>query len=108
MFETLYKTDTPQTFWKAASITGPAMTSSFATESSAFFVREKHGYWDESLKKHANETVTLSPEEGFSTFAEAQARYDQQLRYRASQGFVHSFSLDFLSSSPVKYRRLSY
>jgi hypothetical protein len=106
MFETLYKTDAPKTFLDGGEYYQPSFDFEFRNGAQTFFVREKHGYWDEGLKTFANQTVTLSPQDGFATFEEAQARYNEQLKYRASRGFVHSFSLDFMSETPVQYRRL--
>ena len=105
MFETLYKTDKPKTFTDGEYYQ-PSLDFEFRNGKEAYFVREKHGYWNDVLHRHANSTETLSPEEGFPTAKEAEARYNLQLMHRASQGFVHSFSIDFFSASGVKYRRL--
>jgi hypothetical protein len=105
MFETLYKTAKPTNF-KDGEYYQPDLKVEFRNGVQMYFVREKHGYWDETKKKMANQTVTLDPEEGFTDFAEAKRRYERQVEYRASQGFVHSFSIDFEGPDPVKYRRL--
>lgn len=72
-----------------------------------YFVRETHGYFDDTQKKAANLTVTLNPEEGFATLNAAEARYDEQMRYRAETGFRHVFSFDPFSPDGTSYRILS-
>jgi hypothetical protein len=71
-------------------------------------VREKHGFFDNQKKKMVNSVPTLDPDfdEGFTTLQEAQERYDQQLQRRASEGFVHAFSIDPFTG--MKYRRLDH
>lgn len=105
-FETLYKSDSPRDF-----ATGEHYQVHFepevdpATGTESFFVREKHGYFDDQQKRAVHNTTTFGPEEGFTTRAEAEARYRQQLVHRASEGFVHLFSLDPFEG--MKYRRLT-
>jgi hypothetical protein len=41
-----------------------------------------------------NVVATLSPEEGYSSYEEALARYEQQVQRRIKDGFAHSFSID--------------
>jgi hypothetical protein len=104
-FVTLYKTDSPKDF-----ANGEYYQVRFesevhpATGKQVFFVREKHGYFDNEQKRAVHPLTTLSPEEGFTTVEEAAERYEQQLKHRASGGFVHSFSLDPFEG--MKYRRL--
>lgn len=106
MFETLYKTEAPKSFMDGGEYYQPSVDFEFRDGVRAFFVREKHGWWDEVKKEPANMTVTLSPDEGYPTLEEALDRYDQQLHYRASQGFVHAFSVDFYSQTSRFKRRL--
>ena len=104
-FETLYKTDSPKDF-----ANGEYFQVHFNVETNpvtgkqAFFVREKHGYFDNEQKRAVHPVTTFAPEEGFTTFEEAAERYEQQLRHRASEGFVHAFSVDPFEG--IKYRRL--
>src|SRR3974390_1863551 len=49
--------------------------------------------------------TTLDPEEGFATMAEAWARYGEQLKHRASEGFVHAFSVE-IPEGGLKHRLL--
>jgi len=58
-------------------------------------VREKHGFFDDQRKKIAHHQYTLNPEEGFTNVADALARYNQQLKYLASQGFVRLSRSEF-------------
>jgi len=71
-----------------------------------FFVQEIHGWWDESEKKLIHKVTTLSPEEGFSTLAEARTRYDEQVKHRIEEGFVYSFRLNPSSTSGYDCVRL--
>ena len=105
-FETLYKSDSPKDF-----ATGEYYQVHFESEvdpangKELFFVREKHGYFDDQQKRAVHHTTTFAPSEGFTTREEAEARYKQQLVHRASEGFVHSFCLDPFEG--LKYRRLA-
>jgi hypothetical protein len=47
----------------------------------------------------------VTPEEG-STAKEAEAKYNQQVQFRAKEGYVHSFSIDPFSASGIKYRKI--
>jgi hypothetical protein len=58
----------------------------------SYFVRERHGYFDDRQKKLVHHHLTLNPDEGFPTVEDALAGYDAQLKHRAAQGFVHAFS----------------
>ena len=104
-FETLYKSDSPRDF-----ATGEYYQVHLeagvdpVTGKELFFVRERHGYFDDQAKKVVHHSITFAPDEGFTIRAEAEARYNQQLLHRASEGFVHSFSMDPFEG--VKYRRL--
>jgi hypothetical protein len=102
-FETLYKSDSPRDFSTGEYYHFESEVDPAGKE--LFFVREKHGYFDDQQKRAVHHTTTLSPDEGFTTRAEAEARYNQQLVHRASEGFVHSFCLDPFEG--MKYRRLA-
>lgn len=111
-FETLYRTDARgKTFDGFANpeteYYQPRIEVEYRDGKQAFFVRETHGYFDDQQKRPANITVTLSPDEGFSTLAEAERRYEEQLRYRASNGFVHAFAFDPFSPDRSSYRVLN-
>ena len=104
-FETLYKTDSPLDFATGEHYqTQLDVGGDPATGKHVYFVREQHGYFDNQQKRAVPPITTLSPEEGFATFEEAKARYDQQLKRRASDGFKHAFSLDPFEG--MKYRCL--
>ena len=93
MFETLYKTDSPKDF-----ANGEYYQIHLEIEihdgKQVFFVREKHGWFNDEEKRSAHHIFTLSPQEGFSTLSEAEKAYHQQVKVRASAGFVHSFRFD--------------
>jgi hypothetical protein len=107
MFETLYKTKEPKTFTDGGEFYQPHIEVEFAgtvsSSSIRYFVREKHGWFDDSIKKPANITVTLSPEEGFETYAEAKRVYDAQVQHRAEEGFRHAWHLDPFEGAVYRY-----
>lgn len=105
-FETLYKTDVPQQLSRA-EFYQPQLAPETVNGKTLYFVREKHGWWDDASKKLVLHTTTLDPEEGFATLEDAEARYEQQLHHRASEGFMHSFFVDPANNLPVNYRRIS-
>ncbi len=100
-FETLYRVDPRgKTFLPGdnASLSEteyfqPQFELEFREGKHVFFIREKHGYFDDQQKKPASIITTLAPEEGFATADEAWKKYEERLRYRASQGFTHAFSV---------------
>jgi hypothetical protein len=96
-FETLYKSDSPKDFASGEyfQVRFESEVAS-ATGREVFFVRERHGYFDDQHKRVVHPITTLSPEEGFATRGEAEERYARQLR--------HSFSPDPYDG--MKYRRL--
>jgi hypothetical protein len=103
-FETLYKTNLPQEM-EAAEYYQPHLDMEFIDGAWVFFVREKHGWFKDGEKRAIHHLTTLSPEEG-STAKEAELRYNQQVQKRASEGYIHSFSIDPYSAVGVKYRRV--
>jgi len=66
MFETLYKTDSPKDF-----ANGEYYQIHLEIEihdgKQVFFVREKHGWFNDEEKRSAHHIFTLSPQEGFSS-----------------------------------------
>jgi hypothetical protein len=103
MWETLYKTNPPKDFHDGEYYQ-PQLDFEFEGEKTAYFVREKHGYFSDEEKRPVNVTTTLSPEEGYSTYEAALARYEEQVRHRAKSGFVHSFHFDPFATNGVGYR----
>ena len=104
-FETLYRTDAPKDFangeyYQVRIECRPDLASNVQR----FFVRENHGYFDNSQRRAVHSVTTFAPDEGFPTVEEAVAQYEQQLAHRASEGFVHAFSLDPFEG--MRYRHL--
>jgi hypothetical protein len=93
MAGTLYKTKTPTTF-EDGEYYQPKIDFEFIGDKRSYFVRETHGYWSDAEKRVVQVVKTYSPDEGYSTFREAEERYLQQVDRRIQDGFVHSFSLD--------------
>ena len=87
MFETLYRTDARGKSFANPSdceYYQPRIDSEFCDGKYVYFVRETHGFFDDSQKKMINRTETL----------------------RASSGFVHAFAWDPMSPSGTTYRVL--
>jgi hypothetical protein len=105
MLETLYRTATP----KSSVWNGEYYTLALRLTGSGYVFTERHGWWDDSQKKFANATVTLSPDDGYATYEEGLNDYKKQKYHRASEGFVHCFSkdLDPLSAAPEHYERIN-
>jgi len=109
MFETLYRTDARGKSFANPSdceYYQPRIDSEFCDGKYVHFVRETHGFFDDSQKKMINRTETLNPEEPFKTLQEAEGIYNAQLQYRASSGFVYAFAWDPMSPSGITYRVL--
>jgi hypothetical protein len=88
------------------SITSLELTLRNGKGRTVFFVRETHGYFDDTRKQLKNMTETFNPNEPFETWDEAQLWYQKQIEYRASRGFVHAFVFDPMSPNAVRYRLL--
>ena len=109
MFETLYRADPRGKSFADLSETEyfqPRIDRERRGEKYVFFARETHGYFDDQQKKLESLTETFNPEEPFENWDEAQRWYEQQLKFRASTGFVHAFALDPMSPSGMSYRIL--
>lgn len=109
MFETLYRNDARGRSFASPSeceYYQPRIDIEVRGGKNAYFVRETHGYFDDRQKKLVNQTETLNPEEPYDSWQEAEHRYQEQVRYRASTGFVHSFAWDPMSPSGMNYRFL--
>ena len=92
-YATLYRTDAPQDL-PFAEYYQPQLHMELLNNNWAYFVREKHAWFDPETKKPVSNTYTLNLEEGFSSVEEAMARYERQIQQRVSEGFVHSFSIE--------------
>jgi hypothetical protein len=109
MFETLYRADPRgKSFADLSEVEyfQPRIDREKRGEKYVFFGRETHGYFDDQRKKLENLTETFNPEEPFESWDEAQRWYEQQLKFRASTGFVHAFAWDPMSPSGMNYRVL--
>jgi hypothetical protein len=91
---TLYKTKTPTTF-DDGEYYRPDFQMEFIGGKRVYFVRETHGFWNNTEKRVEHVVTTLSPEDGFTSYEEAFSRYEQQVARRVKDGFVHSFAIDF-------------
>lgn len=106
MVETLYKTEDPEK-QQGAEYYQLRLEQELLNGAWTFFVREKHGWFNGEEKRAVHHLSTLDPEEGFVTPKEAQQRYEMQLQQRVSEGFVHSFSLEFEKGVLIsKHRRI--
>jgi hypothetical protein len=109
MLQTLYRTATPTDSTVDAEFYELFLDSKVINGRRVFFVKEKHGWWDEAEKRTVWLVNTLCPEEGLSTYDEAADMYDKQVRKRVSDGFPHSFSPDYYGDNPrgFLYRNLA-
>jgi hypothetical protein len=107
LFETLYTTKVPEEL-ERAEYYQPQLEMQLVGGTWSFFVRERHGWFDDTTKKRANyvSKLDLNREERFSSYEKAKQRYDEQVRQRAAEGFVHSFATDPTSPDGVRYRRI--
>jgi len=106
VFVTLYRTNDLKDFPEGEYFQ-PRLDSAIVNGKEVFFVTEKHAYFSNTLKERRAEITTFSPEEGYATRAEAQDRYQQQIKRRVKDGFVHSFFFDPFTSDGVGYEKLS-
>src|SRR4051794_7561285 len=81
-FEVLYRINVPEEL-HLAEYYHPSLEADHDTQ--RFFVQERHG-WYEPHGGAKVELVTVNPENGFSTLAEAEDFYNAQVRHRASEG----------------------
>ncbi len=110
VIETLYKTNAPELL-ERAEYYQPRIESKFLQGKWFFVVAETHAWYNDQEKDVKLQVTTLNPQadEGFATIEEDWKRYDEQVRRRASDGFVHSFYIEFDSHTmgPIHlYRRL--
>jgi hypothetical protein len=110
LFETLYRTDPRGKSFADLSETEyfqPRIDREMRGDRYVFVVRETHGYFDDRQKRVESLTETFNPDEPFDSWDEAQRWYEQQLRHRASSGFVHAFAWDPMSPTGMSYRILT-
>jgi hypothetical protein len=93
MMQTLYKTATPTTF-EDGEFYQVRLDFEFVQGAHTYFVRETHGWWNDQQKRLVHHLATLDPQEGYATFQEADQAYAKQVKFRASEGFKHSFQID--------------
>jgi hypothetical protein len=105
MFETLYRTNSPKTFTDGEYFQ-PSIDQEFQNEREVFFVREKHGWYSVEQQRAANHLTTYKPDEPFNDQQGALSWYEEQLRYRASQGFVYAASFDPFVPGATSWRVL--
>jgi len=110
VMETLYKTNAPEEL-ERAEYYQPRIEQKVLCGKWVFFVTEKHAWYDDRGKQVLAPGFTLDPkeEEGYPSLEAAKARYDQQVKHRASEGFVHSFYIEFDDIALIprhKYRRI--
>jgi hypothetical protein len=97
MLHTLYKTATPT---RDAEFYELFVEQKVIDRRRVFFVKEKHGWWNEADERAICCVNTLCPDEGLSTYDEAADMYEKQVRHRVSEGFAHSFSPDYYGQDP--------
>jgi hypothetical protein len=110
VLETLYKTNAPEQL-ERAEYYQPRVETKFHHGGWFFVVTETHAWYDDQKKEVVLQVTTLDPgaDEGFATIEEAWKRYNQQVRRRVDDGFVHSFYIEFDTNTMGlvhKYRHL--
>ncbi len=107
LYQTLYATNDPDEIPRAEYYE-PQLEMQFIGDAWRYFVREKHGWFDTVIKEHVHIVSTLNPKpnEGFSSYEEARQKYDERVQHRATQGYVHSFTVDPTSPDGVWYREI--
>jgi len=103
--ETLYKTDKPTDF-ENGEYYQARLVRRDDHGVTTYVVEEKHGWFSDAEKRPVHHITTLSPEEGYKTYGEAEQAYNERLKHRTKEGFIHSFSIDFFAIGGVVYRRL--
>jgi hypothetical protein len=74
VLQTLYKTAGPFGAAIDAEFYEVFLESDLVNGRRAFFVKEKHGWWDEDKKRPVSLVTTLCPEEGLLTYIEIPIR----------------------------------
>src|SRR5579884_2580156 len=87
-FETQYRTDKPEELDRAEYYQ-VQIDPRYINGSWHYFVLEKHGWFDDLLKKAVNHTFTLNTDEGFTDYNEALLRHREQQAHRAKEGFIY-------------------
>ena len=105
MVETLYKTKTPQNSRLDGEFYELKLEETQQRGRIGYRVTESHGWWDEGRQQTEELGPTLSPDEGYPTFGEAEDRYNQQRLHRAKSGFKWSCSPNMYGGDPV-YREI--
>ncbi len=90
MLETLYKTDSPEVGKSESYEISLKMLPGSGPR--RHYVKEDHGWWDDSTKIFIHHVTTLNTAEEGTTFEEAEAMYAEARMNRAKSGFVYSFS----------------
>jgi hypothetical protein len=90
MLETLYKTSTPEEGKSECYELSLKMLPGISAH--RHYVREDHGWWDDSTKTFIHYVETLNTAAEGVTSEEAEEIYRKARTNRANSGFVHSFS----------------
>jgi hypothetical protein len=99
MLETFYKTAKPETsVWDGEYY---SLHLKALPERNGYQLTELHGWWDDGNKTARNNTVTISPEEGFESFEQGQAAFIEQRTHRAKEGFIHRYVRDVQTGDEV-------
>ncbi len=103
MLETLYKTRTPEV--GKSECYELSLKMLLGSGLRRHYVKEDHGWWDESTKEFVHHVVTLNTAAEGITFEEAEAIYLKARANRVESGFVHSFS-PYFGDEPYEYQLL--
>lgn len=102
MFETLYKNRVQLEERGSADYYQLHFESRAVNGIPNYFVAEKHGWWAPASGQRAfNVNWTINPDEGFDDWTQARQAYERQRKHRASEGYIHSYMLDFSNGEEI-------
>jgi hypothetical protein len=101
MFETLYKTSTPEVGKSECYELSLKMLQGGGPR--RHYVKEDHGWWDDNTKKFIHHVTTLNTAEEGTTYEDAEAIYVKARSNRVQSGFVYSFTPD-AGDKPYEYQ----
>jgi len=104
MLETLYKTSAPEVGKSECYELSLKMLPGSGPR--RHYVKEDHGWWDETTKTFIHHVTTLNTAEEGATYEEAKVIFMNARSNRAQSGFVHSFAPDCFGDEPFEYQLL--
>lgn len=79
----------------------------FDVDEKTSFVDQRHGWWDNKARTALFDSDSGSLPETFTSFGEALDRFYALRLYRASDGFMHSFTWEGFVGEPSNYKLIN-